>query len=56
MIAEGELDKIRLLPDALASLSEQVVECTKFVEKYSYFARLCRAIILRPWSMFEPVL
>ena len=55
MITEGELDKIRLMPDVLASLSEQVVECTKFVEKHSYLARLCRATILRLWCMFEPV-
>ncbi|KAI9460067.1 WD40-repeat-containing domain protein [Boletus coccyginus] len=40
MITEGELNKIRLMPDVLASLSEQVVECTKFMEKYSYLARL----------------
>ncbi|KAG8218142.1 WD40 repeat-like protein, partial [Butyriboletus roseoflavus] len=40
MIKEGELDKIQLMPDVLAFLSEQVVECTKFVEKYSHLTRL----------------
>jgi len=55
MIAEGELDKIRLMPDVLASLSEQVVECTKFLKKYSYLARLCRAIILQPCYSSELV-
>lgn len=31
----GELDKIQLMPYVFASLSEQLVKCITFVEKYS---------------------
>lgn len=55
MNTEGQLGKMRLMPDVLASLSEQVVECTKFVEKYPYLARLCRRTIIQPCSMFDLV-
>lgn len=55
MVTEGEFDKIRLMQDVVASLAEQVVECTNFVEKYPYLACLCRTIIFRPSCMFEPV-
>ena len=34
------------MQDVLASLSEQIVECTKFVEKFSYLSRLCKPTIL----------
>ncbi|KAN0098035.1 hypothetical protein V8E55_002481 [Tylopilus felleus] len=40
MVTEGEFDKIRLMQDVVASLAEQVVECTNFVEKYPYLACL----------------